>query len=88
MSKVTEQDYRLLLDEAGEQLQHLSAEYKYLKNKFDRLWFYDKDGNFCILDGYQEITDKLEKVSLEIFKLQNKICELKGLLRLTLIEEK
>jgi len=81
MTKILEINNEEILRELEEKLKFLSKDYKNVKEKFDRLWFYDDNGNFCILNGYQELSDKMDEINLDIFKTKVKITEIKSILK-------
>ena len=78
MSKIIEPNYQILLSSAIYSLQNVYIQYKKAINECLNWTFIDGDGEFCVLEGYEERYERVNELSREILRLQFEVKELKG----------
>ena len=72
-----EPNYDILFRSAVESLRIAHSKYKKLIQDFYRWIIVDEDGNFAILDGYEERASDISEVYQEVVRLKNLVEELR-----------
>lgn len=70
-------NYRLMFESAVRALQLAYSEYKEAQHEQLRWTFFDNDGNFCVLDGFEERQKRAHEAEKEVARLKKKVEELK-----------
>lgn len=70
-------NYQLMFESAVGALQNAYAEYKKATAEKLRWTFFDNDGNFCILDGFEERQKRVHEAEKEVARLMKEVEELR-----------
>ena len=68
-------NYNLMFESAVYSLQVAYTEYKKAKNEELRWTFFDSNGRFALLDGYEERRKRVEKAEAEVARLMQLVKE-------------
>ena len=79
MTKKPTPNYQLMFEGAVGALQNAYAEYKKATEEELRWTFFDHDGNFCFLDGYEKRRKRTEKAKEEVARLMQEVSRLRDL---------
>ena len=71
-------NYQLMFESAVEALKLAYSEYKDARHDQLRWTFFDNDGNFCILDGFEERQKRIHEAEKEVARLKKEVEELRG----------
>lgn len=72
-------NYQLMFESAVGALQLAYSEYKKARHEQLRWTFFDNDGQFCLLDGYKERKERVDKAEAEVTRLLKEVEKLRGL---------
>ena len=72
-------NYQLMFEGAVTALQIAYSEYKKATTENLRWTFFDNDGNFCILDGFEERQKRVREAEKEVERLMEEVSRLRDL---------
>lgn len=70
-------NYQLMFESAVGALQNAYAEYKMATAEELRWTFFDHNGNFCFLDGYEKRRKRTENAKEEVARLMQEVKQLR-----------
>lgn len=72
-------NYQLMYESAVGALQNAYADYKKATAEELRWTFFDHNGRFCFLDGYEKRRKRTENAKEEVARLMKEVNDLRGL---------